>query len=202
MKKIVVCISGFAVTGKSTLGRKIAKTFNLEYVSGGDGLKMLARDRGYNPSGRGWWDTDEGIKFLEERKINPEFDKLVDMKLLEYAEKGRVVIDSWVLPWLYRGGFNIWLKASDDVRVKRLIRRSHVDMENAYQLLKRRDEESAEIYRKLYGIEIGKDYTPFHLVLDTSDLNTVSVYRIVARAIIEYYKLKNLEKSSRKYFNA
>ncbi|MCS7126725.1 MAG: cytidylate kinase family protein [Aigarchaeota archaeon] len=194
MKKVVICISGFAVTGKSTLGRKIAQAFNLKYVSGGDGLKMLAQERGYRPSGRDWWETEEGMKFLEERKANLEFDKLVDQKLMEYAEKGRVVIDSWVLPWLYRGGFNIWLRASDDVRVKRLVKRSHVDLSIAYQLLKKRDEESAEIYRKLYGIEIGKDYSPFHLILDTSNLNASAVYRIVAQAIKEYYKIKTIEK--------
>lgn len=188
-KKIVICISGFAATGKSTLGRRLARTFRLKYVSGGDGLKLLAKERGYKPSGKAWWETEEGLKFLEERMSNPEFDKLVDQKLLEYAERGRVVIDSWILPWLYPHGFNIWLKASEEVRIKRLVKRSHVDPEAARELLRKRDLESAEIYKRLYGVEIGKDYTPFHLILDTSNLNIPAVYRIVAQAVKEYFKI-------------
>lgn len=188
-KKIVICISGFAATGKSTLGRRLARTFRLKYVSGGDGLKLIAKERGYKPSGKAWWETEEGLKFLEERMGNPEFDKLVDQKLLEYAERGHVVIDSWILPWLYPHGFNIWLKASEEVRIQRLVKRSHVDPEAARELLRKRDLESAEIYRRLYGVEIGKDYTPFHLILDTSNLNITAVYRIVAQAVKEYFKI-------------
>lgn len=188
-KKIVICISGFAATGKSTLGRKLARAFGLKYVSGGDGLKLLAKERGYKPSGKAWWETEGGLKFLEERMRNPDFDKLVDQKLLEYAEKGNVVIDSWIIPWLYPHGFNIWLKASEDVRIRRLVKRSKINPEIARQILKKRDEDSAEIYRRLYGVEIGRDYTPFHLVLDTSNLNITGVYRIVTQAVKEYFKL-------------
>jgi len=191
-KKIVICISGFAATGKSTLGRKLARTFQLKYVSGGDGLKMLARERGYKLIGKACWETEEGLRFLEERVSNPEFDKLVDQKLIEYAEKGGVVIDSWILPWLYPHGFNIWLKASEDVRVRRLVKRSHVEPEVARQLLRKRDIDSAEIYRRLYGVEIGKDYSPFHLVLDTSNLSIIGVYRIVSQAVKEYFKIQSI----------
>ncbi len=193
-KKIVICISGFAATGKSTLGRKLARSFQLRYISGGDGLKILAKERGYKLIGKAWWETEEGLRFLEERVTNPEFDKLVDQKLIEYAERGRVVIDSWILPWLYPHGFNIWLKASEDVRVKRLVKRSQVDPELARQILRKRDDDSAEIYRRLYGVEIGKDYSPFHLILDTSNLSIIGVYRIVLQAVKEYFKIPSVSK--------
>jgi cytidylate kinase len=41
-KEIVVCISGMAGTGKSTLAKKLAKKYKLKYYSGGDALKALA----------------------------------------------------------------------------------------------------------------------------------------------------------------
>ncbi|MCD6536435.1 MAG: cytidylate kinase family protein [Thaumarchaeota archaeon] len=188
-KKIVICISGFAGSGKSTLGRRLANALNLRYVSGGDGLKMLAIERGYKPGGNEWWETGEGFKFLEERLKNPEFDKDVDRKLLEFAEKGGVVIDSWVLPWLYKGGFNIWLKARPEVRARRISRRSGVAVEEALEMLRKRDRESAELYERLYGILLGKDFEPFHLVLDTSELDEEAVFKIVLQAVKEYFKL-------------
>ncbi|MCD6591503.1 MAG: cytidylate kinase family protein [Thaumarchaeota archaeon] len=189
MRKIVVCISGFAGSGKSTLGRKLAEALGLRYVSGGDGLKLLAVEKGYSPGGEEWWETDEGFRFLEERLRNPEFDKEVDRKLLEIAESGNVIVDSWVLPWLYKGGFNIWLKARPEVRARRLSKRSKVSVDEALKMLERRDRESSDLYKRLYGIELGKDFEPFHLVLDTSDLNEESVFRIVLAAVKEFFKL-------------
>ena len=189
VKRIVICISGLAATGKSTLAKRLAESLNLRYVSGGDGLKMLAVERGYRPGGREWWETEDGMRFLEERMRNPEFDKLVDQKLIELAKAGDVVIDSWVLPWLYRDGFNIWLKAKTEVRAERMARRSGISVEEARRLLEKRDSESIELYKKLYGIEVGRDFEPFHLVLDTSDLDESAVYRIVLQAVKEFFRL-------------
>jgi len=189
MSKIVICISGFAGSGKSTLGRKLAEALSLRYVSGGDGLKMLAVERGYKPGGEEWWETEEGFKFLEERLRNPDFDKEVDQKLLELAEKGGVVIDSWTLPWLYKNGFNIWLKARPEVRARRLSKRSNVSFEEALEMLKNRDRESTELYRRLYGIRLGVDFEPFHLVLDTSNLDENAVFKIVLTAVKAYFGL-------------
>ncbi|RLG07382.1 MAG: cytidylate kinase [Thaumarchaeota archaeon] len=190
VKKIVICVSGLAATGKSTLAERLAKTLNLRYVSGGDGLKMLAVEMGYRSGGREWWETEEGMRFLEERLKNPEFDKLVDQKLIELAKAGDVVIDSWVLPWLYRGGFNIWLKARTEVRAERMAKRSGISVEEARKLLEKRDSESVELYRRLYRVEVGRDFEPFHLVLDTSDLDESAVYRIVLQAVREFFKLR------------
>jgi len=189
MSKIVICISGFAGSGKSTLGRRLAEALNLRYISGGDGLKMLAVERGYKPGGEEWWETEEGFKFLQERLRNPDFDKEVDRKLLELAERGGVVIDSWVLPWLYKGGFNIWLKAKPEVRAKRLSKRSGVSFDEALRMLEKRDRESTELYEKLYGIKLGKDFEPFHLVLDTSNLDAEAVFKIVLTAVKTYFGL-------------
>ncbi len=190
MSRVVVCVSGFAGSGKSTLSRRLAEELGLRYASGGDGLKLLAIERGYSPGGEEWWETPEGFKFLEERLRNPEFDKEVDGKLLEFAERGGVVIDSWVLPWLYKNGFNIWLKARPEVRARRLSKRSGIPVEEARRMLERRDAESADLYRELYGIELGKDFEPFHLILDTSDLDEESVFKIALTAVKEFFKLQ------------
>src|SRR3972149_11241054 len=108
-KKIVICISGMAGTGKSTLSKKLAEKYKLRYYSGGDALKALAAEEGYNASGRGWWESPEGLSFLKKREKNLKFDKAVDDKLLEYAEQGNVLLDSWTMPWLLKTGFKIWL---------------------------------------------------------------------------------------------
>ncbi|MCL7384769.1 MAG: cytidylate kinase family protein [Thaumarchaeota archaeon] len=188
-RRLVICISGLAATGKSTVARKLAKALNIKYVSGGQALKQLAIERGYKPGGEDWWEKPEGLKFLEERSSNPEFDKLVDAKLLELASEGDVVIDSWVMPWLLKDGYKIWLKASEDERARRLSKRSGLPVDVAKEVLRKRDSESKDIYNRLYGILLESDLSPFDVVLDTTGMDEDEVYKVLLSLIKHHYGL-------------
>ncbi|HDD70516.1 MAG TPA: hypothetical protein ENG19_05235, partial [Candidatus Bathyarchaeota archaeon] len=73
-KRPVICICGMAGSGKSTVAKKLAKKYRLKYYSGGDALKALAIKEGHKPREHGWWESSEGISFLEKRKANLKFD--------------------------------------------------------------------------------------------------------------------------------
>ena len=93
-------ISGPPAIGKTTVAQGLAKEFNLKHLSGGDILKEMADAEGFSSHGDDWWDTQDGMNFLEKRKINTDFDKKVDEKLQELFHQGNVVITSYTLPWL------------------------------------------------------------------------------------------------------
>ena len=189
-QKIVICISGLAGTGKSTLAKKIAEKYDLRYYSGGDALKALAAEEGYNSSSRGWWESPEGLSFLEKRERNLEFDKAVDDKLLEYAQQGRVLLDSWTMPWLLKTGYKIWLIASVEKRAERIAKRDRIPKTDALQVLKEKEARTIAIYRKLYGFTLGTDFKPFNLVLDTDNLNAGEVFQALCM-VIDNIVLKN-----------
>jgi len=176
-KKIVVCISGMAGTGKSTLAKKLAEKYGLRYYSGGDALKALAAEEGYDSSSRGWWESPEGLGFLAKREENLEFDKAVDDKLLEYAQQGCVLLDSWTMPWLLKTGFKIWLIASVEKRAERIAERDNLSVEEALQVLKEKEARTKSIYKKLYGFTLGEDLEPFNFVLDTDNLSASEVFQ-------------------------
>jgi cytidylate kinase len=178
-KKMVICISGMAGTGKSTLSKKLAKKYKLRYYSGGDALKALAAEEGYNSSSRGWWESPEGLRFLEKREKNLEFDKAVDDKLLEYAQQGHVLLDSWTMPWLLKTGFKIWLVASVERRAERIAKRDRMPIKEALHVLKEKEARTKAIYKKLYGFTLGEDFEPFDLVLDTDALNAGEVFQVL-----------------------
>ena len=48
------------------------RSWVLTLVGGGDILKEIAHEEGYNATGDDWWDTAEGMKFLKERRRVPE----------------------------------------------------------------------------------------------------------------------------------
>ena len=182
-KRVVVCISGLAGTGKSTLSRRLAKKYNLKYYSGGDALKALAAEEGYNSSVKGWWESPEGLAFLRKRESNPKFDKAVDDKLLEYAQQGNVLLDSWTMPWLLKDGFKIWLSASMERRSERVARRDKITVKDAQRILKEKEARTRAIYQQLYGFTLGEDFQPFNLVLDTDNLNAEEVFHVLCKVL-------------------
>jgi cytidylate kinase len=189
-KKIVVSISGMAGTGKSTLAKKLAKKYNLRYFSGGDALKELAKEEGYDSSNRGWWESSEGLSFLEKRQKNLEFDRAVDEKLLEYARQGNVLLDSWTMAWLLKTGFKIWLAASVKQRAERIAKRDRIPLKEAFRVLKEKEARTKTIYKKLYGFTIGEDFEPFDLVLDTDNLTAGEVFQVLCM-VMDNIILKN-----------
>jgi cytidylate kinase len=178
-KKIVICISGMTGSGKSTVAKKLADKYGFDYFSGGNALKVLAQEEGYDSDVTGWWETAEGLRFLQQRMGDPAFDRKIDEKLLELAEQGNVVLDSWTMPWLLKDGFKIWLEASPQVRAKRVVTRDDISIEEAIKAMKEKDEKTRQIYNRLYGFDLGHDLSPFNLVLVTDELDPDEVFHAV-----------------------
>ena len=190
-KGLVICISGMAGTGKSTLAKKLAEKYGLKYYSGGDALKALAAEEGYDASRNGWWESAEGLKFLKQREGDAKFDKDVDQKLLEYAEKGNVLLDSWTMPWLLKTGFKIWLLASMEKRAARVAKRDKITVEKAVKVLKAKEDGTKAIYKQLYGFTLDEDFKPFDLVLDTDNLSAEEVFQVLCKVIDNMLLKKN-----------
>ena len=182
-KPIVICICGMAGSGKSTLARRVAQKYGLEYFSGGDALMALAIEEGYKPLERGWWESNEGLGFLEKRRKDPRFDKAIDEKLLRTAEKGNVVLDSWTMPWLFKNGFKIWLEASPEKRAERIAIRDRMDYAEALEALKKKESQTKKIYKEMYGFNLGDDLEPFNFILDTDTLGADEVFHVLCLII-------------------
>jgi len=176
---MVICICGLAGSGKSTLAKKLARKYRLKYYSGGDALKALAVEEGYKPRKHGWWETEEGMRFLQERKKNPNFDEAIDKKFLEIAKKGNVILDSWTMPWLLKEGFKIWLEASSEKRAVRIAKRDRMSVNDALKALAEKEARTRSIYKRLYGFNLGEDFEPFHLILDTDELEAEEVFQVI-----------------------
>lgn len=174
MTKSIV-ISGPPAVGKTTLAKGLAKEFGLKYLSGGDALKELAKEHGFNSDGEDWWDTKEGMQFLKQREENDEFDKKVDQKLIELFKKGGVIITSYTLPWLVDDGIKIWLEGSHSKSTERMQNRDNMSKEDAYEITKQRYDKNRSLYKKLYNFDFGMDKSIFDSIIDTNHLDAKQV---------------------------
>jgi len=122
------------------------------------------------------------MRFLAKRRGSSRFDKEVDARLLKKAAKGNVVITSYTLPWLSKDGLKVWLSGTPQSRAERMAKRDSSTSEESMKIIEKRDKENFNLYKKLYGIEFGKDLSPFQLVVGTDGVPA----RRVAREILDY----------------
>jgi CMP/dCMP kinase len=124
------------------------------------------------------------MKFLQQRKRSSDFDKEVDSRLIQKTKKGDVVITSYPVPWLTKDGVKVWLSGSVKSRAARMARRDGLPVSKCREVLSIRDEENYKLYKKIYGIEFGRDLNPFDLVVETDAIDEEKVAQIV----IQYVK--------------
>ena len=178
-------ISGPPAIGKTTVAQGLAEEFNLNHLSGCDILKEMAEAEGFSSHGDDWWDTQDGMNFLEKRKINTDFDKKVDEKLQELFHQGNVVITSYTLPWLVNDGIKLWLSGSFVNSARRMKTRDNVTELDALEVVKKRFDENKEIYKSLYNFEFGQDLSVFDKIINTDDLNAEQVLKIAKSTVRE-----------------
>ena len=174
MTKSVV-VSGPPAIGKTTVAKGLAREFNLTHLSGGDILKEFANEQGFSSIGDDWWDTEEGMKFLEQRKKNPEFDKKVDEKLKTLFQNGGFVITSYTLPWMVDDGIKIWLSGAVENSARRMQNRDNLSELDALNIVKKRFNENKIIYKSLYNFEFGEALSVFDKIIETDGLNAQQV---------------------------
>ena len=182
MTKSIV-ISGPPAVGKTTVAKGLAEEFNLTYLSGGDVLKEMAKEKGFASDGDDWWDTDEGMKFLSQREQNSEFDKKLDQKLTMLFNEGNMVITSYTLPWLVEDGIKIWLEGSHESSTKRMQTRDHMTSEEAYEITKERFDKNKALYKKLYNFDFGDDKSVFDLIINTNNLTAKQVIDVAKETV-------------------
>ena len=182
MTKSIV-ISGPPAVGKTTVAQGLADEFHLQYLSGGDVLKEMANEHGFDSKGDDWWDTEEGMEFRNQREQNTEFDKKLDEKLSILFNQGGMVITSYTLPWLVKDGISIWLEGSHESSTNRMQSRDNMSSEDAYKITKERFDKNKALYKKLYDFDFGEDKSVFDLIINTDNLTAQQVIDVTKETV-------------------
>lgn len=176
----VVVVFGLAGSGKSTLANGIGQQFGLRVIHPSgimrDLLEKKTVDLKRTRQNDGYWETEEGARILADRldqeaPVDLEADKI----LLEEVDKGEVVIDSWSLPWLTSKGLRIHLLADLTVRARRAAERGGIPYQKALERISAKDEQTRQLFLRLYGFDIKQDHHVFEYTLDTDELSQAEV---------------------------
>ena len=164
----VITVSGFHGVGKSVLAKHIAKELGLRYISAGQIFRQEALRRGFSVE-----------EFSVVASMNPEIDKAIDMRMLEEAKKGDVVIDALLAGWFVReyADLKIWLHAPLEVRVRRIVEREGRGYEEVLRETIIRESLERERFFRYYGINID-DLRIYDIVLNTEGLSLEDLLEI------------------------
>ena len=156
-RELRIAISGPSGCGKTTVSTLTAKTLNLPCIN--YTFKNIAKELNIS--------FEEVLRRAQE---DFSFDKTVDKKQIELAEASSCVLGSRLAIWLLnQADLKVYLRASIDVRSKRIQKREGGDIEKIKADTNLRDLEDTRRYKELYGIDNTK-YEKADLIIDTDNL--------------------------------
>lgn len=177
--KRIICLSGLAGSGKSTIGKQLAAHLELPFLSIGNFTREYAASLGLDIH-----------QFQDLAAKTPGLDEEIDKAFISKIN----LIDGCVLD--YRLGFhfiktayNVLLTIDDEEAAKRVLSRSdvfdgHVRFVSVFdqmRLLKKRNSEMRHRLQRTYGVDF-TDQHNYDLVLDTTNIPPAECIRIILKA--------------------
>ncbi|MFX0019648.1 MAG: (d)CMP kinase [Promethearchaeota archaeon] len=178
---MILSISGFHGTGKSTIGKLIAESLGITYYSTGEAFRELAKEKNMTLA-----------EFTEYVENHPDVDFELDEKVIEIAKKDNIVIDSQLSGFLLKdiASFKIHLVCPIDIRVKRMAARDKTSYQIKLKETKLREKSELERFKKLYNIDLNniKEVNEtFDLIINTENLTIKEVLELILLKLKEYY---------------
>lgn len=172
----LITVSGYPGSGTTTVVARLKELTGLPSYNVGDIFREMAAERGISLS-------DLHRKAREDRSI----DRALDDRQVEVARGGAVILEGRLAGFLTHraglSGFRVWLKADFPVRAKRVAGRESVDLAEAEEEIRVREEAERTRYKAFYGFDLD-EHTIYDLVLDTSAVTAEEAARRIRKGAV------------------
>jgi predicted cytidylate kinase len=175
---MIITISGLPGSGKSTVGKLLAKRLGYKFYSMGDLRGEIAMKMGItidelNEIGRREFWTDEKI----------------DKRIRHLGEtEDNFVIDGWTASHFIPHSFKVFLDVDAKIGAERIFKDQRPDerktksVEEVMKMLKNRVAETDKRYKKYYSLDF-RDKRHYDLVIDTTRLKPDEVVSKILKAV-------------------
>lgn len=177
---MIITISGFHGTGKTSVAKELASQFNMRYIAAGDVFRQIAYEKILT--------LEEFSKFVE---THPEIDREIDERTIEEAKKGNVILDALLAAWKTHdfSEITILLLADTKIRMKRIAQRENRPLKEVEEETISREISEITRFKNLYNIDLN-DYSIYDIVLNTGLWSQQTVIQTIANLIKEYKRNK------------
>ncbi len=180
LSDVRVAISGKSGCGNTTVSTLLSQKLGVTLINWT--FRNLAAERGMTLA-----------QVIEEAKTDDSYDKTVDTRQVELAQKESCVLGSRLAIWMLKeADLKVYLLASDDTRAKRILNREGGDLEKIKDFTAMRDREDSARYKKLYNIN-NNDFDFADIKIDTANYNPEQIVELILselekRALIQKCK--------------
>ena len=174
-KEVRVAISGKSGCGNTTVSRLLAETLDIAFIN--YTFRTLAQEL-HIPLN----------EIIEKAKTDFKYDRLVDTRQVELAQKSSCVLGSRLAIWMLKeADLRVYLSAAEEIRFRRLMQREGGTLEETRRFNSMRDAEDTRRYKELYNID-NSDYSFVDLVVDAGS----HLPEEIAMLILEKLEAKGL----------
>ncbi|MCX6710165.1 MAG: cytidylate kinase family protein [Candidatus Woesearchaeota archaeon] len=176
---MIITISGKAGSGKSTVGKMLAKRLNLKYYCIGDMRRKMAEERGLS---------------LEEFNKLGEKEDFTDKEVDSFQEKLGKKEDNFLIVGRTSYHFiphsiKVFLDVNLDESARRIFcaqreNEHYASVDEALEKIKEREESDRSRYQKYYRIN-PFDHKNFDIVINTTEISAVKVVEKIMQFVKE-----------------
>lgn len=169
-KELRIAVSGKSGCGNTTVSKLLADALGITMIN--FTFRSLSEETGLSLA-----------EIIERAKKDDGFDRAVDTRQVELAQKESCVLGSRLAIWMLKeADFKVYLCAGDDVRSRRICKRECGDIENVKAFTRMRDAEDSGRYKKLYNID-NDDFSFADLIIDTEQYNPEQIVDMILAAL-------------------
>ena len=160
---IKIAISGKSGCGNTTIGKMVADILGINFIN--FTFRNLAEERRIDLTG-----------MLDLASKDDSVDREVDTRQVQLArESDGCVLGSRLAIWmLEEAHLKVYLRASPQTRVDRILRREGGDPDRVAAFTEERDKQDHNRYLRIYGIETDK-YNFADIIIDTDELTPAQI---------------------------
>ncbi|WP_298517537.1 cytidylate kinase family protein [uncultured Kordia sp.] len=166
-KKMItkISLSGFAGSGKSTIGKNIQEMLGFEFISVGNFSREFAKNEyGMNIN-----------EFQQLCKQHPKLDAIIDNKFKEKCNALENIVIDYRLGFKFLNNtFHVLLKVSDTVAQDRISAANRGNEITTAVAIKKRNKEMQQRFKMKYDVDF-MDESNYHLIINTDNLTSKEV---------------------------
>ena len=165
-----ICISGLSASGKSTVGKTLAKELNIAHV-----------EKTYRAFAKSEEKLIDFIKDTVDRKIGTQ----VDNDIIEMAKDKDCVVTTWLAGWIIKDAtLRVWLEGSPEIRAQRRAKDLGADFKTVLKEVKERDMSTTEHFKKDLGYDI-TDRSAFDITLNAEKMSVNEMVSVISLLALE-----------------
>jgi predicted cytidylate kinase len=176
-----ITLSGFAGSGKSTVGKILKEKLDYEFISVGNVSREFAQ-------------KEYGLtinEFQEKCKKEPELDDLIDERFSQLCNGTDNIVADYRLGFHFvKNAFHVFLRVSDNIAASR-IQNDDRGKENVNpDSIKKRNQDMRQRFIDKYKVDF-TDESNYDLVIDTDNLSPKDITKQIIISYNEYRKTDN-----------